>query len=82
MTLPRRQLHPPKKAVRKSKKSCELISPSSLKSAVGSVSKNAARKSKKSYEFATPLQLKSAAQIVNAAGSLVASPQGFVPTIR
>src|SRR5688572_3159460 len=40
-----------KKQVRKSKKSCELVTPSVLKSAL--LAKNAVRKSKKSWEFRT-----------------------------
>src|SRR5688572_17908359 len=51
---------PAKKATRKSKKSCELIEPSVLKSALGFREKKAARKSKKSCELAAPLALKSA----------------------
>jgi hypothetical protein len=51
---------PVKKAVRKSKKSWELIMPSLLKSALGAAPKNAVRKSKKPCELALPSVLKSA----------------------
>ena len=50
---------PVKKAVRKSKKSWELMIPSSLKSALGSSVKKAVRKSKKSCEFSVPLWFQS-----------------------
>src|SRR5688572_13719721 len=49
-----------KNAVRKSKKSCEFTTASSLKSALGSLTKNALRKSKKSCEFTVSSALKSA----------------------
>ena len=51
-----------KNAPRKSKRSCELITLSLLKSAPGSEVKNALRKSKKSWELRAPSLLKSARQ--------------------
>jgi hypothetical protein len=50
---------PAKKAVRKSKKSWELICESLLKSDSGAWAKKAVRKSKKSWELRAPSALKS-----------------------
>src|SRR5690348_14051377 len=54
----RDQLHPSKNAARKSKKSCEFVCPSELKSAFPP--KNDVRKSKKSCESTAPESFQSA----------------------
>src|SRR5262245_23532406 len=81
MCLDRASQQDPKNAVRKSKKSCELITPSRLKSAPGPALKNAVRKSKKSWLLTAPELLKSARQsMVRMAAALVTEPHRVVTT--